>query len=126
MTQLVKKELRLVSVIQEGRDLLAEFRKAQDAAAKMLKDMPKSAKTEKQALMDIMQKAATLTTDLRRELHEASEVARHIDAHYLWKNAIEAVFGKEGLDKCIIWMDYERENRREAEAYLQEERINIG
>ncbi len=120
--QVVEKELRLVAVIQEARDLLGEVVRANDALAKTLKELPKSAKAEKVEAMRLMELLAAKAKELRGEIHEAQQLAAHIQSHYKWKGAIRALWGQEGVNACITWMDNERETR---EADASEQRLSI-
>ena len=104
--------MRLVSVVQEARDLLMEMRALQTKLFDLLKTLPKNAKTEKQEAMKLMEQVAEKIKELRKEANVANQVASHIEGHYKWKNAIKAVFGQEGVDKCIAWMEYDAEQAK--------------
>lgn len=126
MTQLVHSELRLVKVIQEARDLLGEMRTTNERLTKLMQDLPKSAKAEKAEVMALIQTVVSKISELRKEAHEANQVAGHIEAHYKWKDAIRAIFGQEGVDRCIVWMEYDRENASAQQRDILDDRKQIG
>lgn len=126
MSQLVQSELRLVGVIQEARDLLTELRGVHDRLTKLMRDLPKSAKAEKMEVQALLQTVASKISELRKETNLANQVAGHIEGHYKWKEAIRAIFGQEGVDRCIVWMDYDRENAKAQERDVLDERREIG
>lgn len=99
----------------------------QEKLYELLKTLPKNAKTEKQEVVALLAQVAQKMKELRKEANEANEIARHIEGHYKWKNAIKAIFGQEGMDKCIAWMEYDAELQR-SKIYQDalDDRINIG
>jgi predicted nucleic acid-binding Zn-ribbon protein len=105
VSQMKKAELRLDGFIQEGYDLVDEFKSAYKRLQELLPDLPKSMSNEKQEIHELMQKLAAASRELKQEIKDANAVVSHIRGHTHWKAAVRACFGEDGLAEVYTWFE---------------------
>ena len=112
MNQLKTATLRLDTCVQEGYDLLDEFKSAYKRLEALLPDMPKSMEGEKKQIRELMLELAAASRELKAEIKNANVVSNHIKGHSHWKAAVFACFGNDGLTAIYKWFEeYSPEER---------------
>lgn len=112
MSQLKTAQLTLTSCIQDGYDLLDEFKSAYKRLQELIPDFPKSMTAEKKEITDLMQELAACSRELKLEIKNANNVSSHIRGHTHWKAAVLNCFGNEGLANVYEWFE-ENQQREE-------------
>jgi hypothetical protein len=112
MNQLKKATLSLDACVQEGYDLLDEFKSAYKRLEALLPEMPKSMDDEKKQIRELMLEIAAASRNLKSEIKNANVVSGHIKGHSHWKAAVFACFGDDGLAAVYKWFEeYSPEER---------------
>lgn len=105
MSKLKTTEMRLSVIIQDGYDLLDEFKFMYKKFSDMLPDFPKSMAAEKAEINKLMQEMAAQSRELKQEIKAANVVVSHIEGHIAWKAAVRACFGEEGIQQCFRYFE---------------------
>ena len=113
MNQLKKATMRLDTCVQEGYDLLDEFKSAYKRLETLLPEMPKSMDDEKKQIRELMLEIAAASRELKAEIKNANVVSNHIKGHGHWKAAVFACFGNDGLAAVYKWFEEHDPEERE-------------
>lgn len=105
MTRYKQHEMKLQVMIDDGWDLVDEFRHRYKQLQELFADIPKSMTAERKSTQELMLEMAAQSRDLKAALKEANQCISSITGHYAWKKAVEACFGEEGMAKCYAYFD---------------------
>ena len=100
MSQIKQTEMRLSGIIQDGKNLIDEFKATYKKFESLLPDLPPSMKAERVEIQNLLLELAAQSRELKQEIKLANGVIAHIEGHYAWKKAVFSCFGDEGLAKC--------------------------
>lgn len=108
MNQLRTQEFKLSEMIEDAElalsDIRSEKRELISKAASLKSELSKIA-------VDIHNNAAKVDQclkPLKMAISEAQQVNAKLEGHHKWKNAIREVFGQEGLDKCVAFLESQK------------------
>jgi hypothetical protein len=101
--------LRLNVVIQDGYDLLDEFKHAYKRLESLLPDLPKSMAAEKAEIIKLRDELSAQSRELKQEIKTANVAVSAINGHIAWKSAVRACFGEAGLAQCYKYFEEHEE-----------------
>ena len=101
---------RLQETLAEGRKLLGKVKRKYAELTLLRQSIPKERTAERAELLELSQLVLEYQSKLKAELTQAHDVANKIEGHLLWKNAVRALWGEDGLQQCYTHM-----NEQEAE-----------
>jgi len=105
---------RLQETLMEGRKLLVKLRKRQAELTLLRQAIPLEKLAERDELLHLCDMTTEYMTRLSAEIKQADIVARKIEGHMMWKEAVRSIWGQAGLDQCYAHMT-EAENARNAQ-----------
>lgn len=104
-------DLRLQESLMEGRKLLGKMKRKQAELVLLRQSLPKDKVTERAELLQLCDQATQYMASLKEELKLADQVAHKIEGHLLWKDAVRALWGEEGLQQCYAHMSAQEAER---------------
>ncbi|NDY89722.1 hypothetical protein [Ideonella livida] len=105
---------QLQRTLREARNLLAKIGRKQAELQMLRQSLPLSQEDHRAELTKLQGEATEMIGELRANMKAADLVARKIEGHLLWKEAVRSVWGEDGLQQCYAKM-------RELEAQRAEE-----
>ena len=103
-------DLRLQETLMLGRKMLGQMKRKHAELVVLRQSIPKDRATERAELLQLCDSAMQYMTKLKEEMKQADQVAHKIEGHLLWKDAVRALWGEEGLQMC-----YQHMSEQEAE-----------
>lgn len=101
MSQLLSTELRLTKVIHEGRDLLLKMKEHRVKLQELQVNTAPAHKALKAEIVKTIAEVLEKEKSLKAEIDQAVKIANNIETHYVWKNAVRAIWGDDGVELCI-------------------------
>lgn len=111
---------RLQETLSQGHKLMAKLKKKHSELIFLRQELPKSRGTERAEVLELCNSIAEYKVKLKAELQTASEVAHKIEGRILWKGAVLAIWGVEGLRQCYAHMQTQ-EAQRSVKLYQPDE-----
>lgn len=110
---------RLQETLLEGRKLLGRMKRKHSELVLLRQSLPKDKVDQRAELLQLSEAAMQYMVKLKEEMKQADQVARKIEGHLLWKDAVRAIWGDDGLQKCYAHMD-EQEAQRASQYQVDE------
>lgn len=92
--------MKLTLMINEGYDLIEEFKDCYKILEKIRSELPKALVNEIKQTNELLQALAKKSRELKEAVKEANVCVSHIKGHHAWKQAVFNCFGEDGLEKC--------------------------
>lgn len=102
---------RLQETLMEGRKLLGKMKRKHAELALLRQSLPKDRVAERAELLQMCEDALQYMAKLKEEMKLADQVAHKIEGHLLWKDAVRAIWGEEGLQQCYAHMNAQEAQR---------------
>jgi len=103
MNMAVEAELRLVQVIREARQLVADMNELKKEFLAKMDTLPKSQAVDRQFLKQQVFALTSKINILKQQMDSSHIAATKMHGNLKWRDAVLALYGQEGYQACIAY-----------------------
>ena len=119
MTTVREMDSRLQETLADGRRLLGKMKRKHAELSLLRQSLPKDKTAERAELLELIGMCQEYQAKLKAEMTQAHDIANKIEGRLLWKNAVHAIWGDDGLEKVYAHMREQEAERSKLYQDLQ-------